>query len=251
MNRENLDRLKRVTPKKVARKLGYEVNNYKTHLKRQKAKNKLLKTFDSPPAFAITYDELSLITRSIVFLDDKEIPALFSYGQNAKTLVEIGAAFGASSSVLLASMPLNARLFSIDPFIVDSMGTWNASEKECKRSVSRLLKAVDKEEALERWSLLVEPSYEAVKKWDKKIDLMFIDGDHHYSSVKKDFEDWLPHIKKGGLILIHDSRRAPATPPKEYNKGWPGPTKLAGELRRSKQVRLVDEIHSITVWRKL
>ncbi|MGA3150561.1 MAG: class I SAM-dependent methyltransferase [Candidatus Saccharimonadales bacterium] len=246
----SIARLKKATPKKVIRKIGFEVNNYKTHLKCQKAKKKLLKTFDNPPAFAVTYDELGLITGSIVFLDNKEIPTLFRYGQSAKTLVEIGAAFGGSSSIFLAGMPKGGHLFSIDPFVEDSIGPWSATEEKCRQSVSRLLRVLNKEDALKNWSLLVKPSYDAVKKWQKKIDLIFIDGDHNYIAVKKDFADWLPHVKKGGLILIHDSRRISATPAKEYHRGWPGPTKLAKELRNDKRVHLIDESHSITVWKK-
>ena len=39
---------------------------------------------------------------------------------------------------------------------------------------------------------------------DGSIDLLHIDGNHEYESVNKDFENWLPKIKKGGIILIHD-----------------------------------------------
>jgi len=251
----NIARFKKVTPKKVVRKVGFEIRhspeNYKTYRKRQQAKKKLLSTFDKPPAFAVTYDELGLITGSIVFLDNKEIPALFKYGKKAKVLVEIGAAFGGSSSILLSSMSSDAHLFSIDPFVEDSMGPWSATKERCTQSVSRLLKALGKGAALKKWTLIAEPSYDVIKKWDKEIDFIFIDGDHHYQAVKKDFEDWLPRVMKNGVILIHDSRRVSGTPAKEYNRGWPGPTRLAGELLEDRRVTLVDEIHSITVWRKV
>ena len=35
-------------------------------------------------------------------------------------------------------------------------------------------------------------------------DMIFIDGDHIYSSVKKDIELWLPKLQNGGLICGHD-----------------------------------------------
>jgi cephalosporin hydroxylase len=38
----------------------------------------------------------------------------------------------------------------------------------------------------------------------KKIDLLFIDGDHTYEGVKADFEKYLHLVKKGGLIAFHD-----------------------------------------------
>ena len=39
---------------------------------------------------------------------------------------------------------------------------------------------------------------------DKEIDILLIDGDHSYEGVKADYERYVPFVKKGGLILIHD-----------------------------------------------
>ena len=36
------------------------------------------------------------------------------------------------------------------------------------------------------------------------VDLLFIDGDHHYDSVKKDWELYTPLVKKGGVVILHD-----------------------------------------------
>lgn len=38
----------------------------------------------------------------------------------------------------------------------------------------------------------------------KQYDILFIDGDHTYEGVKNDFEMYLPLVKPGGLILMHD-----------------------------------------------
>lgn len=38
----------------------------------------------------------------------------------------------------------------------------------------------------------------------RSIDLLFIDGDHSYEGVKKDFEMYSPLVRKGGLIAFHD-----------------------------------------------
>lgn len=53
---------------------------------------------------------------------------------------------------------------------------------------------------------LVNLSSEAVSKgWDKEIALLWIDGDHRYESVKRDFDCYEPFVQKGGLIVFHDS----------------------------------------------
>lgn len=44
---------------------------------------------------------------------------------------------------------------------------------------------------------------------DRTFDLLFIDADHSYESVKQDIEDWLPKIKVGGKISGHDYGNVP------------------------------------------
>jgi len=39
---------------------------------------------------------------------------------------------------------------------------------------------------------------------DEKVDFLFIDGDHTYEGVKRDFEMYSPLVKKGGIIAFHD-----------------------------------------------
>lgn len=36
------------------------------------------------------------------------------------------------------------------------------------------------------------------------IDLLFIDGDHTYEGVKKDWEQYSPLVRSGGLVVFHD-----------------------------------------------
>ncbi len=45
-------------------------------------------------------------------------------------------------------------------------------------------------------------------KCKKKIDVLFIDGDHTYEGVKKDYNNWISSVKSGGHILFHDACNA-------------------------------------------
>lgn len=49
-------------------------------------------------------------------------------------------------------------------------------------------------------------SLEAAKKWDRPIDILFIDGSHEYEDVKADFFAFYPFVKPGGIIALHDIR---------------------------------------------
>ena len=44
------------------------------------------------------------------------------------------------------------------------------------------------------------------REWDgtKKIDYVFIDGDHFGEKLTEDINGWLPHLNIGGYVLFHD-----------------------------------------------
>ena len=56
--------------------------------------------------------------------------------------------------------------------------------------------------------------------YQESIDFLFIDGDHTYEGVKKDFEMYSPLVVDKGIIAFHDV--APHTPESgcEVNKFW-------------------------------
>lgn len=47
-------------------------------------------------------------------------------------------------------------------------------------------------------------SKDLAQTWKKKINVLFIDGDHSYKGCKADIDGWYPHMAKGGVMLFHD-----------------------------------------------
>jgi len=54
----------------------------------------------------------------------------------------------------------------------------------------------------------------------KQLDVLFIDGDHTYDGVKRDFEMYSPFVKRGGLIAFHDIVDHPPETGCEVNRFW-------------------------------
>ena len=53
-----------------------------------------------------------------------------------------------------------------------------------------------------------------------KLDFLFIDGDHSYEGVKKDYELYSPFVRKGGIIAFHDVAVHPPTTGSEVHLFW-------------------------------
>lgn len=69
----------------------------------------------------------------------------------------------------------------------------------------------------------------------RKIDLLFIDGDHSYRGVKKDFQLYSPLVKQNGLIVFHDILCHPKVPECKVDKFW-------NEIKhRYKNMEFIDE----------
>ena len=66
------------------------------------------------------------------------------------------------------------------------------------------------DDLLPYWHLIVGNSHnsetleEVEMTFPEQLDLLFIDGDHSYEGVKKDFEMYSLLVKKDGLIILHD-----------------------------------------------
>lgn len=77
---------------------------------------------------------------------------------------------------------------------------------------------------------------------DASIDIMHIDGLHTYDAVRHDFETWLPKVKPGGIILLHDVN--------EFRETF-GAYRLWDEIALlSDETHLFRHSHGLGVWRK-
>lgn len=59
-----------------------------------------------------------------------------------------------------------------------------------------------------KFQFMNAPSYEIVKTWTRELDILFIDGDHSYKGVIRDYALFSPFVRKGGIILFHDTNHS-------------------------------------------
>lgn len=87
--------------------------------------------------------------------------------------------------------------------------------------------------------------------WDQSIDLLFIDGCHEYSQVKRDYLNFSKFVRKDGFIFLHDTK----PPSQKYAVPaycWDA-YKILGDLKKDKQIEFVTFPYSfgLTVCRKI
>jgi len=68
----------------------------------------------------------------------------------------------------------------------------------------------------------------------RKIDFLFIDGDHTYEGVKPDFENYSKLVRPGGIIAFHDIVPGPAENIGAVPKFW---NEIKGKYRHKELVR--------------
>lgn len=125
--------------------------------------------------------------------------------------VEIGSWQGKSSICLATGLAdkRRPRLCCIDPFDASgdaaSADTYGARASRAGRGLRDVFEA-NLEAAGVRHVVDVHQgfSHEHAARWRDKIDLLFLDGDHGYDAVKRDFLDWAPKIRPGGWLAMHD-----------------------------------------------
>ncbi len=138
------------------------------------------------------------------FLSHSEEMFLYNTANKASkkgVIVEIGS-FKGKSTVWLSKGSLagnKVKIYAIDPHIS------NLEHKDKKSSLPIFKENLKKASVTDMVQTIVAKAEDAVKKWDKPISFLWIDGDHRYEGVKKDFDLWSPFVIEGGTIAFHDS----------------------------------------------
>ena len=131
------------------------------------------------------------------WMGKEDCRALYDYAKNISGLIlEIGSFMGISTKVLALSSS-QSQVISIDPyFSVHPSSGENDPEYVMERCIHEMFNF--------NWTLIRDKSQNAGKIWNRPIDFLHIDGDHHYEEVKQDIELFVPHVKKGCYVFFHD-----------------------------------------------
>ncbi len=147
--------------------------------------------------YKILHRELSDAYQVDSHLTLKEKTKLYSLSKNKDFIAEIGSYTGASACCFGAST--NGKIICIDTWNNNAMSegkrdTW----LEFKKNTSNYSDSII---AIRGYS---QDVIEEVKNITKKLDILFIDGDHSYESVKSDWENYKQLLKPEAIVIFHD-----------------------------------------------
>jgi predicted O-methyltransferase YrrM len=145
------------------------------------------------------------------WLTRQEASLLYDLAHNADgDIAEIGSWQGRSTSALaLGSMAGRKQtVYAIDPFIGPQMLARSTSLDnsptgiEC--SPERLRKNLDAVGVNGLVRIVPKQSQDALGDVPLDLSLLFIDGAHDYESVCRDIDLYMPRVKMGGFVILHD-----------------------------------------------
>ncbi len=172
-----------------------------------------------------------MTSRKTIQLDFDEAAYLFTLAKlrSSCRILEIGRYRGGSTLLFAVAIDDNSKLTSID----------NLAKAGCDDQA--LIRVLKKAGLLQKVELIVQDS-NSVEVKPNSYDIIFIDGDHTYEGVLRDYEHWKYAVKAGGHLLFHD-----AVYGRRFSSVIDGPARCAEVIQKNdyNQFKKVKEIGSI------
>lgn len=147
---------------------------------------------------------------------------------DAPVIVNIGAGTG-TSSLAFAESRTDAKIYTVD---ISEGGPFGGMQNEVNAFEGL---------GLQLPSQVLGDSIAVGTDWGREqADMVFIDGDHSYEGCLGDIEAWLPHLKKGGFLALHDYGR----------DVWPAVEQAVEFAQKKHKLILIFRIDTLIAFRK-
>jgi predicted O-methyltransferase YrrM len=152
-----------------------------------------------------TIEELEVFTSQVDgWLSEVEGRLLYDLAYQADpagAIVEIGSWQGKSTVWLAAGAKAGrgARVVAIDPHQGSALHAGGENTELALRA------NLEEAAVADQVDVVVATSEKAAESWNAPISLLWIDGDHEYESVKRDFLLWEGNVVEAGVVALHDT----------------------------------------------
>ena len=131
----------------------------------------------------------------------RELDLLCSYAQGAETVCEIGCFEGKTTAAL--GQVAAGTVYTVDPFFRGRIGVCYSeiiAHLYCKRM------------GVTNVHFVRGFSSDVAQTFAVPIDFLFVDADHRYEAIKQDWDAWVPKMRAGGIVALHDCKFAQNSP---------------------------------------
>lgn len=167
---------------------------------------------------------------------ERERQCLARHAAGRRRLVELGVMHGVTTGLLRSVMADDGVVIGIDPHRPGLLGI-SFERLVAQREIERHPRG--------HVVLLRKRSDEAVRDWHEPIDFLFIDADHSWKAIERDWRDWSRHVVAGGVVALHDSRSVP------WREDLDSVRFTSEVILRDRRFRSVDAVDSLTVLERL
>ena len=116
------------------------------------------------------------------------VKVLLDSGEKVQNLLEIGAAAGGTTYLL-------NHFFGFDNIVlIDDNQHWKYELRP------DILKGINRKEIVGN-----SRDQTVIDQVEGQFDILVIDGDHSYQGVNADIENYLPFLREGGFLMLHDT----------------------------------------------
>ncbi len=115
----------------------------------------------------------------------EHLPALFAAASTADTVIEIGVGSYRSTVALLAGVEVSGGQLWSAEIDLQNKPAWIIDHP--------------------RWAVVEGDSLLTVDQAPENVDLLFIDSEHTYEQTVGELEAYVPRVRSGGVVLLHDT----------------------------------------------
>ena len=131
---------------------------------------------------------------------------------NPKVVVDLGVDYGYSTFCF--SYPKIGKVYGVDWF----QGDIHAGHRNTYDLVIEMYQEIKEEYGINNIEFIKGDFNDIAKTWNKKIDILHVDGLHTYDAVKNDYETWSKFCHDDSIILFHDTLSFPNSVGKFFNE---------------------------------